>query len=164
MGGWVLFTRRVEKSGRVSHNSLYLICVFSELRNCRLPEVDEYLRPIEQVDAQIKSIVDKYKKSVAAAEAARAKAENAMVTDDTRTAPAEQTADSETAPPPVHRSLPPRLGTTDTPTDNRPAVVPTLDTTSSAHLIADQLPRIPAVESKELVCYISTVLLSCSNP
>lgn len=125
--------------------------------------MDEYLRPIEQVDAQIKSIVDKYKRSIAAAEAARAKAEDAMVTDDAPTAPAEQIADPETASTSVHRSLLPKPGTTDTLADSKPAVVPTLDTPSSTQLAAEQLPRIPAVESKELVCYFSTVLRSCSN-
>ena len=125
--------------------------------------MDEYLRPIEQVEAQIQGIVDKYQRSVAAAEAARAKAENAMVTDDAPTAPAEKMADSETTTTSVHRSLPQKLGTTDTPADNNPAVVPALDMTSSAQLAAEQLPRIPAIENKELVCYFSAVLRSCTN-
>ena len=120
--------------------------------------MDEYLRPIEQVDAQIKSIIDKYKKSVAAAEAARVKAEYAH---DASTPPMEQTADPEKVSTPTHRSLPPKPGATDTPTDNKQAFVPTdTNATSSNQLAAEQLPRIQAVESKELVCYFSTELRS----
>lgn len=120
--------------------------------------MDEYVRPIEQVDAQIKSIVDKYKKSVAAAEAARVKAEDAMAIDGAPTAPVEQTADPDKASTSVHRSLPPKPGATDTP-DNKPVIVPTPDTndTSSTQLAAEQLPRIPAIESKELVRHFFTV-------
>ena len=126
--------------------------------------MDEYLRPIEQVDAQIKGIVDKYKKSVAAAEAARAKAEYAMATDDPPTAPMEQTADPEKASTSTHRSLPSKLGDTDTPADSKPAFIPgDMVTTSSHQLVAEQLPRIPAVESKELVCYFSAMLRSSIN-
>jgi hypothetical protein len=118
--------------------------------------VDEYLRPIEQVDAQIKGIVDKYKKSVAAAEAARAKAEYAMVIED---APTEQTADPDKVSTSMHRSLLPKTGATDTPADNKVAFIPTdTNTTSSNQLAAERLPRIPAIESKELVCYFSTLI------
>jgi hypothetical protein len=127
---------------------------------CRLPDADEYLRPIEQVDAQIKSILEKYKKSVAAAEAARAKSDDAMVTDDAPVASIEQTADPEKAPTSAHRSLSSRPGAADG--DNRPIGIPTSDTNvaSSTQVAAEQLPRIPAVESKELVCYCSAMLFS----
>ena len=126
--------------------------------------MDEYLRPIEQVDAQIKGIVDKYKKSVAAAGAARAKAEYAMVTDDPPTAPMEQTADPEKASTLTHRSLPSKPGDADTSADNKPTfILNDMVTTSSNQLVAEQLPRIPAIESKELVCYFSTVLRSSTN-
>lgn len=126
--------------------------------------MDEYLRPIEQVDAQIKGIVDKYKKSVAAAEAARAKAEYAMVTDDPPTAPMEQTADPEKASTSTHRPLPSKPGDADTSADNKLAFIPNdTVTTSSNQLVAEQLPRIPAIESKELVCYFSAVLRSSTN-
>ncbi len=126
--------------------------------------MDEYLRPIEQVDAQIKGIVDKYKKSVAAAEAARAKVEYAMVTDDPATAPTEQTADPEKASTSAHRSLPSKLGDTHAPADNKLTVIPSdMVTPSSSQLVAEQLPRIPAVESKELVCYFSAILRSSTK-
>ena len=125
--------------------------------------MDEYLRPIEQVDAQIKVIVDKHKKSVAAAEA-RAKAEYAMATDEPPTAPTEQSADPEKASTSTHRPLPSKLGDTDTPADSKLASNSSdMGTTSSNQLVAEQLPRIPAIESKELVCYFSVMLRSNAN-
>lgn len=126
--------------------------------------MEEYSRPIEQVDAQIKGIVDKYKKSVAATEAARTKTEYAMVIDDAPTAPTEQTAaDPEKASTSTHRSLPLKPGAIDTPTDKQAFILTDTITTSSNQLAAEQLPRIPAVESKELVCYFSAVFLSSTN-
>ena len=163
MGGRILFARFVDKSGRVSQCSQSLLRTFSELKFLRLPDVDEYLRPIEQVDAQIKGIVDKYKKSVAAAEAARVKAEYAMVTDDPPTAPMEQTADPEKASTSTHRPLPSKPGDADTSADNKLIIPNDMATTSSNQLVAEQLPRIPAIESKELVCYFSAALRSCTN-
>jgi len=165
MGRRILFARRVDKSGPVSRYSQCILRTYFKLRILRLPEVDEFLRPIEQVDAQIKGIVDKYKKSVAAAEAARVKAEYAMVMDDAPTAPTEQTAaDPEKASTSTHRSLPLKSGATDTITDNKLALIPTdTNTNFSNQFVAEQLPRIPAVESKELVCYFSTVLRSNTN-
>jgi hypothetical protein len=77
-------------------------------------------------------------------------------------APTEQTAaDPEKASTSTHRSLPLKPGATDTPADNKSAFIPTdTITTSSNQFAAEQLPRIPAVESKELVCYFSAVLCS----
>jgi THO complex subunit 1 transcription elongation factor len=80
-----------------------------------------------------------------------------MITDDAPAAPAEQTVDPEKASTSAHRSLP-------TPADTKPAVISTLEiNTPSAQPAGEQLPRIPAVESKELVCYFHVVFHSRTN-